>query len=225
PQQKKSPRLSTRASPCSRRGWSAATTRLQFLAAEEPVPVLVHPRETRGQAGHLLVDLDAAELAVAVEIGCGETLVETLAHLGFALRTLALVPVAEFGTVDVAVAIAVDRIEMLDQTVAAATPAATGCHFLATQAAVAIAVQPLRPGSASVATIAAPVPAMRAATRTFIGIEPAVAIAVELVETRGQTRDFRRFGAIDHAITIAVDVHACRAFRLRLCALLRERGG
>src|SRR5690606_37980175 len=70
--------------------------------------------------------------------GGGVALLETLGVLGLAQRLLALVPGAQFGADDVAVAIGVDGVEVLHQH---ARHAALAGDFVARDAAVAIGVE------------------------------------------------------------------------------------
>src|SRR5690606_24482469 len=133
----------------------SAPLRHQLIAAEEAVAVVVHPREAVRQARHLLVHFHPAEPAVAVEVGGVVALVKALAHLRFALRTLAFVPGADLAAHQVAVAVAIDRFDMLEQR--AAAPAArlpARLHFGPAQAAVAVGVQ-----ARMVAAVAMRVPA------------------------------------------------------------------
>src|SRR5690606_8921318 len=162
-------------------------------------------------ARHLLVDLDPAELAVAVEVGRGETLLEALLHAGPALLHLLRVPRADLAADQVAVAVRVDRVELLEHPVAALAAAlAGGLDLRLRQAAVVVRVQAGR--ILEVAEVATAVAAAAVAhavavavARTLAGIEAAVAVAVELVETRRQARELRRFGAIDHAVAVGVE--------------------
>src|SRR5690606_7394962 len=117
--------------------------------------------------------LPISEPAVAVEVGGVVALVKALAHLRFALRTLAFVPGADLAAHQVAVAVAIDRFEMLEQR--AAAPAArlpARLHFGPAQAAVAVGVQ-----ARMVAAVAMRVPAAVADHAAMaLAVAPAVAV-------------------------------------------------
>src|SRR5690606_3488320 len=121
----------------------------------------VHPGEAGGQARHLLIHFDPAQAAVAVEVGGGEALLEAALALGLPQRALGLVPGAQLGADDVAVAVGIDGVELLQQPATASMLAVTAvpppgaclCRLLelgAADAAVAVGVEPgdAEPGAA-----------------------------------------------------------------------------
>ena len=134
-------------------------------------------------------------------------------------------PCAQFGAGDVAIAVGVDGIEVLEQAVLAIAPAARGSHFLTAQPAVAVAVEALgATEAAAMAAVAVPALALLAAARTLAGVELAVAVLVQPVEMLGKAREFRGFGTVDRAIAVGIDVRARRPFLPGL-GRLRDGGG
>src|SRR6478672_9915475 len=137
------------------------------------------------------VELGAAQLAVPVRIGLGEAFA---AALGDARLHVA--------AVDVAVLVDIHLVE------AVAGLGVRGLRLGTADAAVLVGV---RGAHATMATHAAAM-AYAAHARTLVGAEPAVLVAVELVELLGELRHLRGLGAIDHAVLVGVERHARHAF-------------
>src|SRR5690606_34648422 len=106
---------------------------------------------------------------------------------------------------EVAVAVGVDRGEMLDERVGTlAAGIGARFDFGAAEAAIAIGVESRVIVVGAVLRALAPMVAMPA-LRALAGLEASVAIAVEAIEMLGQAREFRRFGTIDRAVPVGIE--------------------